>query len=119
MKLSRFEMAAVKRTAKNVSSLRRELSKINNKIEELMALKNAKESEIDLWEAPIIAKHGYSSEQILSGEADEIAAQTENMPSVDVGKMLDDGYTDNTHCDECSDSSEVTTAEDPFNEPEL
>lgn len=118
MKLNRFEMAAVKRTAKNVSSLRRELSKINNKIEELMALKSAKESEIDLWEAPIIAKHGYSSEQILSGEADEIAAQTENMPSVDMGTLSDEEPVNTSFCEGYSDMPN-TAERDPFNEPEL
>ena len=70
---------------------------------------NALQNEIDLWEAPIITKHGYSSEQILSGEADEIASQTENMPEVPVG-TVDDGNTPEAH---------PIVDEDPFKEPEL
>lgn len=79
MELNRFEMAAVKRTAQNVKTLRKNLSKVEEKIEELLVKKASVEKEIEMWEAPIIAKHGYSSEQILSGEADRIAEQTEYM----------------------------------------
>ena len=73
---------------------------------------SALQSEIDLWEAPIITKHGYSSEQILSGEADEIASQTENMSEVPVETI------DDTEEEEAADMEDEHTSafvdENPF-----
>lgn len=105
MELSRYEMAAIKKTAQIIKPKRAKMAKLIAKRDELDDQINDLESEIELWEAPIITKHGYSSEQILSGEADEIASQTENMPEVPVGTIDDE------------DTS--TTDEDPFKEPEL
>lgn len=108
MELSRYELAAVKRTAQIVKPKRVKLAKLIAKKDALDNEINALQNEIDLWEAPIITKHGYSSEQILSGEADEIASQTENMPQTTVEEIDDDmGQTP------------YMPGEDPFKEPEL
>ena len=89
MELSRYELAAVKKTAQIIKPKRAKMAKLIAKRDAIDNEINALQSEIDLWEAPIITKHGYSSEQILSGEADEIASQTENMPEVPVGTIND------------------------------
>lgn len=87
MELSRYEMAAVKRTAQIVKPKRAKLERLRAKIGALNAEIESLQAEIDLWEAPIITKHGYSSEQILSGEADSIAEQTENMPQTAIDEI--------------------------------
>lgn len=89
MELSRYELAAVKRTAQIIKPKKAKMAKLITKRDAIDNEISALQSEIDLWEAPIITKHGYSSEQILSGEADEIASQTENMPEVPVGTIND------------------------------
>lgn len=89
MELSRYELAAVKKTAQIIKPKRAKMAKLIAKRDAIDNEVSALQSEIDLWEAPIITKHGYSSEQILSGEADEIALQTENMPEVPVGTIND------------------------------
>lgn len=89
MKLSRYELAAIKKTAQIIKPKRVKLSKLFAKRKEIDEQINDLQKEIDLWEAPIITKHGYSFEQILSGEADEIASQTENMSGVPV-ETVDD-----------------------------
>lgn len=94
MNLSRFEIASIKRTAQNVKSLRKKVSKLNEKINALVEERERIKSEIDMWESPIISKYGYSSEQILSGEADKIAMETENMPACDVDEVDDETSTD-------------------------
>lgn len=89
MELSRYELAAVKKTAQIIKPKRAKMAKLIAKRDAIDNEVSALQSEIDLWEAPIITKHGYSSEQILSGEADEIASQTENMSGVPV-ETVDD-----------------------------
>lgn len=78
MELSRFEVAAVKRTAQNVKMLRNKLAKITEKWEKIDAEKRALESEINDWETPILRKYGFTSEQILSGEADRQMTEMES-----------------------------------------
>lgn len=89
MELSRYELAAVKKTAQIIKPKRAKICKLLAKREEINRQIDSLQNEIDLWEAPIITKHGYSSEQILSGEADDIASQTENMSGVPV-EIVDD-----------------------------
>lgn len=89
MELSRYELAAVKKTAQIIKPKRAKMAKLIAKRDAIDDEVSALQSEVDLWEAPIITKHGYSSEQILSGEADEIASQTENMSGVPV-ETVDD-----------------------------
>lgn len=79
MELSRYELAAVKRTAQIIKPKRAKLSKLLEKKKEIDAQIVDLQKEIDLWEAPIITKHGYSSEQILSGEADSMEETLKNM----------------------------------------
>lgn len=79
MELSRYELAAVKRTAQIIKPKRAKLSKLFAKKKEIDAQIDDLQKEIDLWEAPIITKHGYSSEQILSGEADSMEETLKNM----------------------------------------
>ena len=79
MELSRYELAAVKRTAQIIKPKRAKLSKLFEKKKEIDAQIIDLQKEIDLWEAPIITKHGYSSEQILSGEADSMEETLKNM----------------------------------------
>lgn len=79
MELSRYELAAVKRTAQIIKPKRAKLSKLFEKKKEIDAQIVDLQKEIDLWEAPIITKHGYSSEQILSGEANSMEETLKNM----------------------------------------
>lgn len=79
MELSRYELAAVKKTAQIIKPKRIKLSKLFAKRKEIDEQINDLQKEIDLWEAPIITKHGYSSEQILSGEADSMEETLKNM----------------------------------------
>lgn len=79
MELSRYELAAVKKTAQIIKPKRAKLSKLFTKRKEIDEQINDLQREIDLWEAPIITKHGYSSEQILSGEADSMEETLKNM----------------------------------------
>lgn len=75
MELSRYELAAVKRTAQNVKMLRNKLAKVTEKWEKIDAERMALAEEIEDWETPIRRKYGFSSEEILSGEADRVIAE--------------------------------------------
>ena len=67
--LSRFEMAAVKRTAQNVKSIRTKLVKLEEKQSLITAEINQLEEMINDWEQPIIKMTGgFTSEQVLNGE---------------------------------------------------
>lgn len=66
--LTRFELAACKRVAANTKSLKTKATKLNEKIKELTTQRDAYYAEIDMWEAPIITKYGYTADAILSGE---------------------------------------------------
>lgn len=77
MELTKFEKAAVKRTAQNVKMLRNRLAKVQARIDSIVEEKNAIEQEIDLWETPIKTKYGYTSEQILSGNLQDHGQSTE------------------------------------------
>lgn len=129
MELSRYELAAVKRTAQIIKPKRAKMAKLIAKRDALDNEINALQNEIDLWEAPIITKHGYSSEQILSGEADEIASQTENMSGVSVETVDDTGEAplrtgfSRVEGEETADTeiahTSVSVDEGPFKDPEL
>lgn len=75
MELSRYELAAIKRTAQNVKMLRNKLAKVTEKYNKIAAEKAGLEEEIENWETPIRRKYGFSSEEILSGEADRMIAE--------------------------------------------
>ena len=75
--LSKFEIAAVKRTAQNVSMQRRKKAKLEEKIANLQAELDMVNTVIDSFEAPIIKMSGgFTSEEILAG-AMEVAASME------------------------------------------
>lgn len=71
MELTKFERAAVKRTAQNVKMLRSRLAKVQDRIDRITEEKTAIEQEIELWETPIRTKFGYTSEQLLSGNLED------------------------------------------------
>lgn len=71
MELTKFERAAVKRTAQNVKMLRSRLAKVQAKIDKIAEERTAIEQEIELWETPIRTKFGYTSEQLLSGNLED------------------------------------------------
>ena len=67
--LSRFEMAAVKRTAQNVKTMRRKLEKLEAQQAEITKEVNSLSELIYDWEQPIIKMTGgFTSEQVLNGE---------------------------------------------------
>lgn len=71
MELTKFERAAVKRTAQNVKILRNKLAKVQDRIDKITGEKTAIEQEIELWETPIRTKFGYTSEQLLNGNLED------------------------------------------------
>lgn len=75
MNLSRYEIASIKRTAQNVKMLRNKLAKVTEKYNKIASEKAGLEEEIENWETPIRRKYGFSSEEILSGEADRMIAE--------------------------------------------
>lgn len=90
--LSKFELAAVKRTAQNVSMQRRKKAKLETKIAELQAELDTVNVVIDSFEAPIIKMSGgFTSEEILNG-AMAVAEATEAAPegTVDEGAVVEE-----------------------------
>lgn len=81
-KLNRFELAAVKRTAANVKTMRAKKAKLLAKIDTLNKELIQIEDSIEAWESPIrILTEGYTSEQVLSGEM-EISTSLEESEAV-------------------------------------
>lgn len=94
MALSKYELAAVKRTAQNVKVLRKKLSRQDLIIEKAMQEKKSLEEEISLWEAPLISKYGMTSEDILKGgEEPEPGNMQQDIPENPVSEPV---YTDST-----------------------
>ena len=90
--LSKFELAAVKRTAQNVSMQRRKKAKLETKIAELQAELDTVNVVIDSFEAPVIKMSGgFTSEEILNG-AMVVAEATEAAPegTVDEGAVVEE-----------------------------
>lgn len=88
--LSKFELAAVKRTAQNVSMQRRKKDKLESKIADLQAELDMVNTVIDSFEAPIIKMSGgFTSEEILNGVM-EVAEATDAAPegTVDEGATV-------------------------------
>ena len=87
--LSRFEMAAVKRTAQNVKSMRTKLVKLEEKQSLITAEINQLEEMINDWEQPIIKMTGgFTSEQVLN---EEMNIEHEELPE---NNMVDDSPLD-------------------------
>lgn len=78
--LSKFEIAAIKRTAQNVSMQRRKKAKLEEKLANLQAELEIVDTIIDSFEAPIVKMTGgFTSEEFLNG-AMQVAEATEASP---------------------------------------
>ena len=72
--LSRFELAAIKRTAQNVKTMRRRKEKLEEQQVGIVSEINGLQGMIDDWEAPIVKMTGgFTSEQVLNGEMEIMA----------------------------------------------
>lgn len=78
--LTRFEIAACKRTAQNVKSMRTKKAKLQEKIEKLHAEIEEIEQNIAVWEEPIVKMTGgFTSEQVLNGEMEAMQAEVASL----------------------------------------
>lgn len=76
--LTRFEIAACKRTAETVKSRRKKKANLMAKIEKLQSEIEQLDAEIMIWEEPIIKMTGgFTSEQVLNGEMEATQAHYE------------------------------------------
>lgn len=74
--LSRTELATVKRTAANVKAFRTKKAKLEMQKIKIDAELESLNRSIDLFEQPIIeVTGGFTSEQVLNGEMDEVLQQ--------------------------------------------
>lgn len=70
--LTRFEMAAIRRTAQNIKTMVDKRDKLTERIEKLSNELTDVVEMIDMWEAPVKKMTGgYTSEQVLSGFMEE------------------------------------------------
>ena len=100
--LSRFELAAVKRTAQNVKTMRRKLEKLYEKQSEITTEINQLEELVYEWEQPIIKMTGgFTSEQVLNGEMNVI---NEEIPE---DSMVDDSPLDEFRIQNAQSEEEV------------
>ena len=89
--LSKFQMAAVKRTAQNVKSLRTKKAKLEEKQAVITKEIGELEDMIMAWEEPVIRMTGgFTSEQILNQEDKIELAGTEEVQKTE----LDDSNLD-------------------------
>lgn len=99
-KLSKFEMAAVKRTAQNVKGMRKRKAKLEEKQSEITKEINELDEMISNWELPIIKlTDGFTSEQVLNGEMEEsetIMNSFEEQSDVENSFIPDDSPLDET-----------------------
>ena len=102
--LSRFEMAAVKRTAQNVKTMRRKLEKLEAQQAEITKEVNSLSELIYDWEQPIIKMTGgFTSEQVLNGEMN---IEHEELPE---NNMVDDSPLDEYPLEPSDDDVENTS----------
>lgn len=92
--LTRFEMAAVKRTAQNVKNMRRKKEKLEEKQAALTTEINQLSEMINIWEQPIIKlTGGFTSEQVLNEEMNTEVATKEEVEVIS-DETLDDSPND-------------------------
>ena len=98
MKISKFELAAVKRTASTVKNLRRKAENIKKIIDVNTATYESYVEQINSWEKPLIDKFGFDSKFILEHydpETKELILQetpiVEEVSVEEVNNMLNDG----------------------------
>ena len=65
---SKFEIAAIKRTAQTCSGMIAKFEKLNEKIATLQAEKDKTKQMIDQWDAPIVAMTGYHIMDLVEKE---------------------------------------------------
>ena len=70
MKLSRFDIASIKRIADCVAQNRKKLAKVDEKLEALYTKKQELLSEINEFESPILSKWGFYSKQLIEANFD-------------------------------------------------
>ena len=70
MKLSRFDIASIKRIADCVAQNRKKLAKVDEKLEALYTKTQELLSEINEFEAPILSKWGFDSKQLIEANFD-------------------------------------------------
>lgn len=78
--LTRFEIAACKRTAQNVKSMRTKKAKLQEKIAKLYDEIEEIEQNIAIWEEPIVKMTGgFTSEQVLNGEMESMREEVKEL----------------------------------------
>lgn len=119
-KLSKFEMAAVKRTAQNVKGMRKRKAKLEEKQSELTKEINELDEMISDWEIPILKlTDGFTSEQVLNGEMEEseiIADSFQEQSDLDDSFIPDDSPLDETEVKSTDDQFPFAQG---FNIPEV
>ena len=70
MKLSRFDIASIKRIADCVAQNRKKLAKVDETLETLYTKKQELLSEINEFESPILSKWGFDSKQLIEANFD-------------------------------------------------
>lgn len=95
MKLTRFQMAAVKRTAQNTKKLVSTREKIQAKLNELAGQMVEINKQIDAWEEPIkVMTGGYTSEQMILWDGVIPEDSMEEIPTPTIEDMPDFGSAD-------------------------
>ena len=119
MKISKFELAAVKRTASTVKNLRRKAENIKNIIDVNTATYESYVEQINSWEKPLIDKFGFDSKFILEHydpETKELVLQetpiVEEVSVEEVNNMLNDGMLREAE----PSSEEETSVDEAVNE---
>lgn len=80
MEISRFEKAAIKRTAQNTKALRIKRDKLQVKAEALITEIEMLQSQIEAFDAPWKTKYGMSVEEIMASWNGEPAPVAEEAP---------------------------------------
>ena len=119
MKISKFELAAVKRTASTVKNLRRKAENIKKIIDVNTATYESYVEQINSWEKPLIDKFGFDSKFILEHydpETKELFLQetpvVEEVSVEEVNNMLNDGMLREAE----PSSEEETSVDEAVNE---
>ena len=119
MKISKFELAAVKRTASTVKNLRRKAENIKKIIDVNTATYESYVEQINSWEKPLIDKFGLDSKFILEHydpETKELVLQetpvVEEVSVEEVNNMLNDGMLREAE----PSSEEETSVDEAVNE---
>lgn len=96
IELTRFQMAAVKRTEQSVRALRRKKVRLEATIEKTLKEIEELDQEIDIWEQPVIQMTGgFTSEQVLNGEM-ELAEELKDNNDVNIDEVDDSNLEEYT-----------------------